>query len=286
MAQGRAIVHVMPLTLDERTVSRLDDRALHKQLADRIRAAINEGQLAPGESLPAEAVIATATGLSVTAVRDALALLVTDGLIVKQSGKPSRVATPAPVRHMATSRYADELKLLRSLRPDELHPETSAFVKDHGIEWSGYSVQADYQEDTATPEEVRRLALDTGAAVLRRQLVKVVHDTPVQLQESVIPLELVKDTPVADPTRQPWPGGTIAELWSIGLVVAHVLEEARARTPTAAERRTLEMAAPGPVFDIVRVFSTAERPVEASAVVCPAAGVKLSWDTSLVGIDL
>lgn len=271
----------MPLEIDERSVSRLDDRALHRQLADLIRSAISSGELQPDEALPSEGELAHMTGLSKTAVRDALAVLVTDGLVVKRAGLPSRVATPPPVRHMATDRYAAELAILRNLKPGETHPETSAFTKDHGVDWSAYSVQADYAEDTATPDDARRLEVDTGAAVLRRHLVKVVRDRPVQLQESVIPLELVAGTPVADPQRQPWPGGTIAELWSVGLVVAGVIEEATARTPTTAERRLLDMAAPGPVFHIVRTFSTADRPVEVSTVVCPAAGVTLLWDTRL-----
>jgi GntR family transcriptional regulator len=140
--------------------------------------------------------------------------------------------------------------------------------------------------------------LPAGAAVLRRQLVKMVRGVPTQVQESVIPLELVAGTPVADPERQPWPGGTIAELWSVGLVVTAVHEEARSRTPSVSERRTLNMTAPGPVFDIVRVFSAdhAEtegasrpgwpRPVEASSVVIPAAGLILRWETDLSDIDL
>lgn len=282
-------MHAMPLTLDERTVSRLDDRALHKQLADRIRAAITSGELGPGEPLPAEATLAGSTGLSVTAVRDALALLVTDGLIVKQSGKPSRVAIPAPVLHMSDSRYTDEIKLLRSLKDGEPHPETSAFTRDHDIDWSGYTVQADYQKDAATSEETRLLLLDEGAAVLRRQLVKMVHGAPTQLHESVMPLELVRDTPVADPTRQPWAGGTIAELRSINQWVARARTRLRTRTPTAAERRMLEMTAPAPVYDIVRVFSTVERPVEVATIVRPAPGVMLEWeweDNNPAGIDL
>lgn len=271
----------MPLEIDERSVSRLDDRALHRQLADLIRAAITSGELQPDEALPSEGDLAHMSGLSKTAVRDALAVLVGDGLVVKRSGLASRVATPPPVRHMATDRYAAEIALLRNLKPGDPHPETSAFTKDHGVDWAAYSVQADYAEDTATPEDARRLEVATGSAVLRRQLVKLVRTHPIQLQESVIPLELVAGTPVADPRRQPWPGGTIAELWSVGLVVAAVVEEAKSRTPTAAERRALDMAAPGPVFDIVRTFSTADRPVEVSSVVCPASGVTLRWETTL-----
>ena len=278
----------MPLKIDDRSVSRIDDRALHRQLADLIRAAITRGELRQGESLPSEGELVAMTRLSKATIRDALALLTVDGLIEKRAGAVSRVAVPPPVRHMATRRYAAELELLRTLQPGQDHPASSAFTDEHGIDWTAYSVQADYHEDTAGPDDARRLELAVGEPVLRRQLIKVVHGSPVQIQDSVMPLELVVGTPVADPDRQPWPGGTIAELWSIGWVVTAVLEEARARTPTTAERRLLEMAAPGPVFEVLRVFAGRPRddddddqPIEASVVVCPAPGMVLRWETRL-----
>jgi GntR family transcriptional regulator len=274
----------VPLDLSDRSTSRFDDRALHRQLADAIREQIRHGALRPGEALPSEGEISTRTGLSRTTVRDALDVLTGEGVIVKRSGAASRVATPPPVRHMATSRYADELARLRELDGAE-HPPVSAFTEDHGIAWDAYRVESTYTEDAATGDDAARLDTFEGTAVLRRQLVKYVADQPVQIQESVIPLDLVVDTPVADPARQPWPGGTIAELYSVGLVVTRVVEEASARTPTTAERKTLQMEAAGPVWDIVRIFYVGdngdERPAEVSTVVAPAARLVLRFETSL-----
>jgi len=268
----------MPITLSPGSISRYDDRPLHRQLADAIREAIRSGECKPGEALPSEADIATATGLSRTPVREALDLLVAEGLIVKRSGAPTRVATPPPVRHMATSRYAEELALLRA---GGEHPLGSAFTEAHRVAWEDFTVRADYAEDGATEADAERLNLVPGTPVLRRKLVKYVAGAPVQMQESVIPLSLVAGTPVTDPARQPWPGGTLAELYSVGLEVTRVVEEARARTPEVAERRTLEMAAAGPVLEIVRVFHVGDRPVEASVVVVPARGYVLCYDTEL-----
>src|SRR5690349_17237536 len=100
----------VPLKLSARSVSRFVDRPLYRQLADVIRDQIRRGALAPGEALPSESEISASTGgLSRTAVREALDVLTAEGLIVKRAGATSRVATPPPVRHMATSRYHDEL---------------------------------------------------------------------------------------------------------------------------------------------------------------------------------
>jgi GntR family transcriptional regulator len=275
----------MPLVIDAHTVSRADGRPLHRQLADHIRAEITNGALAPGEYLPVERVIADAANISVTAVRDAIGRLAVEGLIIKRSGRPSRVASPPPERNLSTERYLHELALLRNLAPGEPHPDESGFTNDHGASWDAYTVQAKYVEDVASEADARLLEVAPGTPVLRRQLTKYLSDKPVQLQRSVILLDLVAGSPVADPDRQPWPGGTIAELWSVGQVVAHVREEASARTATPDERRLLELGAE-PVLDIVRVFSTAERPVEASRVVLPARGVVLRWETDLSGIDV
>jgi GntR family transcriptional regulator len=286
------------LKLNDRSVSQFDDRPLYRQLADTIREQIRAGALRPGDPLPSEGEIARLTGLSRTAVRDALDVLAGEGAIVKRAGAAARVATPPPVRHMATSRYADELARLRALcDPAELyahgdaalygaaeHPPVSAFTEDHGVAWDLHRVEATYTKDAATGDDAARLDLVEGTAVLRRQLVKYVADQPVQIQESVIPLELVEGTPVEDPSRQPWPGGTIAELYSIGLVVTRVVEEATARTPTTGDRQTLEIAA-GPVLVVTRIFYAEvdgeERPVEASTVVVPASRVILRFETDL-----
>jgi len=268
----------MPLDLTSRSISRHDDRALYRQLADLIRTAITTGACTPSEPLPSEIELADAVGISRTAVRDALDILAAEGLIVKRSGSPTRVATPPPVRHMATSRYAEELRLLRA---GGEHPLASAFTDAHHVAWEDYTVQATYDEDGATDADAERLNLVPGTPVLRRQLVKLVAGAPVQLQESVIPLSQVAGTPVTDPARQPWPGGTIAELYSVGLEVTRVVEEARARTPGVAARRTLELAAAGPVLEIVRIFYVGDRPAEASTVIVPARGYVLRYETDL-----
>jgi GntR family transcriptional regulator len=278
------MVRRVPLDLSDRSVSRWEDRPLHRQLADVIRDQIRQGQLKPGEALPSEQDISTSSGLSRTAVRDALDILAGEGLIIKRAGTASRVAAPAPVRHMATSRYRDELARLRALDGGE-HPLTSAFIEDHNIAWESYHVEPTYAEDAATREDAERLDIAEGSPVLRRQLVKWAAEDVVQTQESVIPLDLVAGTPVVDPERQPWPGGTIAELFSVGLIVSRVVEEARARTPTPAERRTLQMEAAGPVWEITRIFFVRdngdERPGEVSTVITPAARLILRYETDL-----
>lgn len=271
----------MPLEVTVRSMQRTRDRALHRQLADLIRDHITSGALAPDEALPSENDIAAMADLSRTTVRNALDILAGEGLIVRRTGSATRIAVPPRVRHLATSRYADELALLHSLDRGEMHPLTSAFTAEHDTAWEDYHVEATYREEHAGEDAVS-LGIEPDAYVLRRLLVKLVGRTPVQLQTSVIPFALVAGTPVAEPINQPWPGGTLAELYSVGQIVTHVVEEARARVPSEAERQALELPAEGAgVLEIRRIFSTRQRPVEASTVITPAAGTVLRYETAL-----
>lgn len=282
--QVRYDAHV-PLTRAHlAAVNRFDEATpLHRQLADVIRRAVASGLLQPGEALPGEYEMAAFASVTRETVRTAIRELVTEGLLVKRHGRPTRVVTPPQVRRMSTERYQQALDAIRG--HDGVHPLSSAFTEDHGVEWREHNVLADYEEGAATTGEAQRLEIfGVGAAspmVLRRRLIKQVRGETVQLQTSVIPLDLVAGTPVADPERQPWPGGTIAELFSVGLEVTRVLEEMFVRAPTPTERQALNLESAGPVMEITRVFYVERQPVECSIAIVEAASYMLSFETTL-----
>lgn len=64
---------------------------MHRQLADLLRDQIQSGSLAPGARLPAETYVAQQHGMSRTAVRRAIDLLVHEGLLVKTKGARTSV---------------------------------------------------------------------------------------------------------------------------------------------------------------------------------------------------
>lgn len=68
------------------------DRAMYRQIADKIRAAIETGELQPDEALPSERQLAQTLGVSqIPTVRAAYRLLVAEGLIVSRQGHLPRV---------------------------------------------------------------------------------------------------------------------------------------------------------------------------------------------------
>lgn len=270
----------MTFALAPKDLDRVGSVPLYRQLADRFHEAIATGELAPGDALPSEGDIIKSLGISRPVVRAAMDELVRDGLIVKRSGSATRVASKPRVRRMDTSRYLKELALLDA---GGEHPESSAFMEEHEADWSRITIDADYQRDKANPTDAELLRITVGDPVIRRNLVKYIDGQPVQVQRSTIPMSIAKGTALTDPDKQPYPGGTIAELFAAGYRITRVVEDAWARMPTGDERRLLQQITPGPVWDIVRTFIAGDQAVEASRVITPTATNMLHYETDLSG---
>jgi DNA-binding GntR family transcriptional regulator len=88
-------------------IDRDADRPLHKQLADLLRDLINSGGLARGE-LPSEIYLGQAYGLSRTAVRKAVEILLNEGLVTKKKGQRTKVRE-RPQRHVVLLDAGDEV---------------------------------------------------------------------------------------------------------------------------------------------------------------------------------
>jgi DNA-binding GntR family transcriptional regulator len=71
--------------------ARVDRAALHARAAERLRAMIVRGELAPGEAV-GEAELCAALGMSRTPLREALKLLAAEGLVDLRSNRSARVA--------------------------------------------------------------------------------------------------------------------------------------------------------------------------------------------------
>jgi GntR family transcriptional regulator len=271
----------MPLKLTAHTLDRVHPHPPHpEQLADQIPQAIATEDLRPGDELASEQEIADTVGIDKATARRAIDVLAAEGLLVKRNGRRTTVAQPPPVRVLNTQRYRDTLTRLWS----GIREDTAAFVTDHGAAWGDYTIDdPDYSEETATPEDQRRLGIKAGSKVMRRRMVKQLHGEPIQIQRSAVPLKLAKGTVLAEAKAQPYPDGTLGELFDAGLLPAgslfNVAEEAHGRMPNTTERRLLRMEVPAPVWDIVRVIKVDGVPVEVSRVIAPMARIVLAYET-------
>jgi GntR family transcriptional regulator len=232
-------------------------------MADDLRAMMRSGELPPGALLPSERELIAKYGVSKTTVAKAIALLRSTGQVISRPGRGVFVPKPPPVRRISSERY-------RVDAGPQLAPQTS-FTADQGITWQEYRLDKAYRWIEADARLGELFGVDAGARVLERRFVFYAKGEPSQMSRPCLLGIDVEGTPVADPDREPWPGGTIAQLRSLGIVVDDISENVSSRMPTPEETATLRIGPGVPVFAITRRMMAAGRVVEvADPIVIPA----------------
>jgi GntR family transcriptional repressor for pyruvate dehydrogenase complex len=130
-------------------------RSLAHELIARLTADITSGKIAPGSQLPTEQELIAATGVSRTVVREAVAALRAEGLVVTRQGVGAFV--PANARRS----FRVDLDQLSSLRDvlDVMELRTGIEIETAGL-----------AAERATPAQLRRITdcLDAIDAAMKR----------------------------------------------------------------------------------------------------------------------
>jgi GntR family transcriptional regulator len=246
----------------------------YQRVAEELREGIRSGTYPPGSRLPTIAELCRAHGVSEIVIRQAIALLRTEGLVDTRRGGGTVVRTRPPVRRRAVERY-------RAGTPAEAGPATS-FTADHSLDWPDYRLTARYSRVAADEELAGMFAVQPGTELLRRQFLFYAREAPEQISINFLPWRLVGGTPVADPAREPWPGGTPAQLAYLGHPATRVEESVTARMPTQAEIHQLLVAQGTPVFSILRRMFSGDQVLEVCRhIVIPADRVVLDYRIDL-----
>lgn len=248
-------------------LDRLGDRPPYRQIADHLRAAIDAGQLRPGDRLPSEAELRQHYGVARMTARQAIQELRSEGRVIAEHGRGVFVRQPPPVRRLASDRFARK------------HREAgkAAFLAE--AEKSGFRPHVDQIEvaRVEAPAAIReRFQLDDGL-VLSRSRRYFADDRPVELAMSYLPLSIAEGTAIAE--IDTGPGGVYARLEEAGHSLDRFVEEVTARMPTAEERRRLELQMGVPVLVVVRTaYDIAGTPVEVCDTVKTASAFILEYD--------
>jgi GntR family transcriptional regulator len=243
-------------------------------LADELRRRINVGAIPPGSPLPSESRLQEEFGYSRHIVRAAIRLLREEGLVVTEHGRASYVRPQLPVRRIGSERYKRELDIVFGRIET---PETS-FTVDQGIAWADYRLDREFREVPATSALAELFEFGPGTMLLERQFVFWATGVPQQTSVSYYPLDMVAGTPVADPANEPWPGGNIAQLYSLGITPTGIRERVRSRMPLPEEADTLRIASGVPVLTITRQTYAGARVVEVAVdIVIPADRAELDY---------
>ncbi|MEV5568986.1 GntR family transcriptional regulator [Spirillospora sp. NPDC052269] len=235
------------------------ERPAYLRIADSIRDQIRSGTYPPGSRLPTMRDLTDGFGVSEIVVRQAFALLRGEGLIESRRGAGTIVRHTPPIRRIAMDRY------LRFTVPpsgrDAPAPATT-FTHDQRIGWQEYRLDREFTRTQATPDLAALFELPVGTELLRRRFVFYARGDPQQISVNYLPWDLVAETPVSDPAREPWPGGTLAQLAYLGHPPTRVEEAVGARMPTPEEVETLGTAPGVPVFTITRRMISDARVLE------------------------
>lgn len=250
------------------SLDRSDDRPPYKQIADQLRAAIDRGDLGPGDKLPSEATLMQHYDVARMTARQAIQELRSEGRVVAEQGRGVFVRRPAPVRRLASDRFARR------------HREAgqAAFLAE--AEKAGVTPTVDEIEVSREPASAgvrERLKLDDGAEVVVRSRRYLAEGVPIETAVSYIPADLAEGTRIAE--RDTGPGGIYARLEEAGHQLDRFVEEVSARMPTAGERRRLRLSPGTPVLTVLRTaIDTDGRPVELCETVKAAPAYVLEYD--------
>ncbi|MBE1534606.1 GntR family transcriptional regulator [Actinomadura algeriensis] len=266
----------------------MPDRPAYLRIADTLREGIRDGSLPPGSRLPTMAQLRRAHGVSEIVVRQAVGLLRGEGLVETRRGGGTVVRIRPPARRVAMDRYRAVVSagpsagtVDRTADEPPAAPQTT-FTRDQKIGWEEYRLDTEFTRVRADPELGALFELPTRTELLRRRFVHYARGEPQQISVNFLPWDLVGGTPVADPAREPWPGGTLAQLAYLGHPPTRVEESVRSRMPTPEEAETLRMTGGVPVLAITRrLLSGADVMEVCRDIVLPADRVVLDYAIDL-----
>ncbi len=141
--------------------------ALYRQIADSLKTAISESRLPPGSPIPSENALCQHFDVARSVVRQALALLVDDGYILKQAGRASVVA----------SRFKHRRNLQNSL---SLHVQLER-------EGTALTTTVIRLEESEFPAEVAAFYGAVNGLVLER--LRCINDEPISFVKTWLPQE-------------------------------------------------------------------------------------------------
>ncbi|NEB06110.1 GntR family transcriptional regulator [Streptomyces sp. SID13726] len=236
-----------------------------RQIADDLRARINDGEFGPGARLPGEPALVREYGVAKMTASGALKLLIAEGAAVSRPGSGTYVREFRPILRDATKR----------LSRDQWAAGKSIWSADVG-ERPMTVADVEVSEEDAPRWVARVLGLDEGARVIVRSRLFLVDGEPVQMAVSYLPADLTRDSRIAEPDTGP--GGTYKRLAELGAEPVHFSEDLRARMPNSNEVARLAILPGTPLIEICRTAYTSDgRAVEVNQMFLDAGAYALRY---------
>jgi GntR family transcriptional regulator len=255
---------------------------IHLRIADDIRMQIERGELRPGDSIPTLAELSAKWSTSTNSARGAVALLKSQGLITAGRGKAPVVRVPRGKVVRSSERHQAEKDL--AIRPEGERGAIGEAETNHNMSIEDQRFSSHYDTTPAGKELAELFGIQPTDELLRRRF-ESVDNTGTLLSYSVsyIPLDLVKgNSAILDGSNEPWPGGTMHQLLTVGIEIMTIVDEVTARMPTTVEAQAWGLSAGIPLVLCRRIsLDTDNRVIEISDADYPADRTELHFVTLL-----
>ncbi|OLT21935.1 hypothetical protein BJF78_33670 [Pseudonocardia sp. CNS-139] len=241
-----------------------DPDHLYERIAGALRDEILVRTRAPGERLPTQDELAARFGASRMAVRRALDLLESEGLIDRVQGGRATVRRHDPLVRRSSLHYQSNPGMPFA---------AEATAAQHTAEY-------DYKttHEQAGPEIARRLQIEPGDDVVRTEYVSYASKRPVMQVTSYEPAAITAGTPIELPEEGPLASaGIVDRFTSIGLRPTRVVELLESRMPRPSETERLHLRPGTPVVVITRVSFSDDTVLETADLLLAANQYKLEY---------
>ncbi|MGY3515319.1 GntR family transcriptional regulator [Micromonospora haikouensis] len=217
------------------SVKRAGQMPVWQQIAEDLRQAISDGTMPPGAQLPTEAELTARFQVARNTARQALASLVSEGLIVAARPRGYFVRDRKPINYRPQQEFM----------PQPRYIETDRFIAQHSAE--GREARQTIEISIVDPPEIvkERLHLQDGELTVVRKRVRYLDGEPFNTNDSYFPLSLAQGTDIMRPDDIA--RGANRVLSERGYCQIHALDEFYIRMPTPEEARRLALMPGTPV---------------------------------------
>ncbi|MGW0825424.1 UTRA domain-containing protein [Streptomyces sp. NPDC002845] len=173
----------------------------------------------------------------------------------------------------------------RAREPLRKRAETGATEHDTGLELQDLVFYARYREIQAPKDLADAFGVPEGTALVERtyRTRRAAETAPFSLVTSRVPRDMIAGNPdLLDDSKEPWPGGTQSQLYTVGIELGRVEERFTARPPTPEEAEELELPSGTPVILLRKTsYDIDGRVVDISDVTLPGDRTELLFTTFL-----